>query len=185
MAGFNEKIVAEHSKPRRTLAERVRRGACLLNAAQYDEAIVELGAGLAIHSNPLQFYLASCAFDGQCAGSKRATMESLREAIAEDSENAQLHFLLGALLVEQGRMEEAELRFTQAVSISREHVEALVCLALCHRLRGEIRQGISLLQRAQAMRPNDAKIALFLAQAAKLGSEQGAAIDLCAVVTND
>ena len=169
------------------MAERVRRGACLLNAALYDEAIAELApvAGFDFKSEPLRAYLATGSFDYVDLSSGNRAIDSLREAIANDPENAGLHFHLGALLIEEGRLEEAELRFTQVLSISRDHVEALVSLGLSHQLRGELRQGVSLLQRAQAIRPGDAKIALLLAQAAKSGREQGAAIDLCAVVTDD
>ena len=92
---------------------------------------------------------------------------------------------LGVLLAEQDRFDEAELRFTQVVSISRDHVEALVSLALCHQRRLEAGQAIPYIRRAQALRPGDAKIALLLAQAAKLAHEQGEGIDICAVVTDD
>jgi thioredoxin-like negative regulator of GroEL len=182
-----EKILADQSKRRRTLTERVRRGACLLNAAKYDEAIAELeiGAGAAAGSDPLGCYLTDILRETNGIAASTFTIAELRQGIAADPENPAIHFQLGALLVEAGRLEEAELRFTQVLSISRDHVESLVCLGLVAQLRGEVRQGISLLQRAQGLRPDDPKIALLLAHAAKSGEQQGAAIDLCAVVTND
>ena len=187
MGSHNEKIVAERSKTRRPMAERVRRGACLLNAARYDEAIAELGMAVDVvpDADPLPSYAASCVHDQLGVASGHRAIDALREAIAGDSENAGLHFQLGALLAGGGRFEEAELRFTQVLSISRDHVEALVSLALCHQRRFEAGQAIPYLQRAQALRPGDAKIGLFLAQAAKMAHEQGVTIDLCAVVAND
>lgn len=187
MAGSNEKIIVEQSKSRRTMAERVRRGACLLNAAQYDEAIAELKMAAEVEPDdgPPRSLAATWFHDQVESNWRNQTFESLREAIAADPENAALHFQLGTMLAETGRFEEAELRFTQVLSISRDHPEALVSLALCHQRRFETGRAISYMQRAQALRPGDAKIALFLAQAAKWGSEHGEAIDLCAVVTND
>ncbi len=186
MGGLNEKILAGKSKSRRPLAERVRRGACLLNAAQYDEAIAELevGAETAAGPDPLRSYLADLFRTPGGIATRKLAIAELRDAIAADLENPSLHFQLGALLVEAGRLEEAELRFTQVLSISRDHVESLVCLALTFQLRGQLEQGISLLQRAQAIRPDDGKIALLLARAAKAGKQQGAAFDLCTTVTN-
>lgn len=185
MSGRQEKIVADRSKNKRPLAERVRRGACLLNAAQYDEAIAELesAAESSVRSDPLRSYLAD-AFPKPIGIARELTIRDLRDAIATDPENAALHFQLGTLLVEAGRLEEAELRFTQVLSISRDHVESLVCLGLTLQQRGQLGQGISLLQRAQALRPDDAKITLLLAHAAKAGKQHGAAFDLCTVVTS-
>ncbi len=158
--------------------ERIRRGLCLLNAALYDQAIAELDVAAQ-----------SLADAGQpCADPHESAIESihaLREAIAADPENNRLHFQLGTLLATEGCAEEAELRFAQVLSISRDHVEAIVALAMLHLQRDEIRQGISLLQRAQSLRPGDAKIALLLARSVKLVHQRGQAIDVCAVVAND
>ncbi len=187
MGSLHEKIVAEHSKSWRPMAERVRRGTCLLNAAQYDKAIAELGMAVEVapDADPLRSYLASCFHNQVGVGSGCRAVDALREAIAKDPENSGLHFHLGALLVEEGRLDEAELRFTQVLSISRDHAESLVSLGLCHQRRFESKQAISYLQRAQALRPGDATVALLLAQAAKMAHEQGRTIDVCAVVTND
>lgn len=187
MGSFNEKIIADQSRKRRPLAERVRRGVCLLNAAQYEEAIAELDAGQDVPHNvdPLKSYLATCMGDPTKTGPRDNSIIRLREAIAADPESPVLHFRLGALLIDAGRLDEAELRFTQVLSISRDHVEAIVCLALVHQRRGESGQSVSLLQRAQAIRPGDPRIALLLARAAKECKKQGAAIDLCVLVTND
>lgn len=187
MRSFNEKIIADQSRKRRPMAERVRRGACLLNAAQYDEAIAELESGMDVplNSDPLKSYLATCTNDSAGSGPRDNSITKLREAIAGDPENPALHFRLGALLIDAGRLDEAELRFTQVLSISRDHVEAIVCLALVHQHRGESGQSVSLLQRAQSLRPCDARIALLLARSAKECKKQGTAIDLCVLVTND
>ncbi|MFH0980743.1 MAG: tetratricopeptide repeat protein, partial [Planctomycetota bacterium] len=85
-----------------------------------------------------------------------------------------LHFQLATLLAAMGETEEAELRFTQAVTIDKQHTEALVGLALCHGARGQASEAVHRLQQAQARNPEDARTALLLAyalQAAAPGAE--------------
>lgn len=65
------------------------------------------------------------------AGKCDAAIQSLRESIRLNPEFAELHFQLGLLLTSLEDYDEAELRFTQALNIERDHTEALVSLALC------------------------------------------------------
>jgi len=110
------------------------------------------------------------------AGKASSAIESLRAAVRDDPECAELHFQLGTMLASMERFDEAELRFTQAITIDREQVSALISLALCCGARGAAREAVSYLQRAQARRPHDARIGLLLAEAAKAMQQQGLAV---------
>ncbi|MHC4696528.1 MAG: tetratricopeptide repeat protein [Planctomycetota bacterium] len=107
------------------------------------------------------------------SGKRDEAVAALREAIRDDPECAELHFQLGTLLTSLEQYEEAELRFTQALSIDRNHTEALVSLALCCGLRDAPGESVRHLQTAQTRRPHDARIGLLLAQAAKAMRQKG------------
>ena len=110
------------------------------------------------------------------AGKAGTAIESLRRAVRDDPECAELHVQLGTMLAATERFDEAELRFTQALTIDREQTEALISLALCCGARGAASEAVSYLQRAQARRPHDARIGLLLAEAAKAMQQQGLAV---------
>lgn len=110
------------------------------------------------------------------AGEREGAVEALREAIRTDPERAAYHFQLGALLASMDRYEEAELRFTQAVNIDPDLVDALVSLAMCCGARQAPAEALAHLQRAQARRPHDARIALLLAQAARAAHQAGLSV---------
>lgn len=112
------------------------------------------------------------------AASGRPTegIEALREAIRKDPERADYHFQLGTLLASMDRHEEAELRFTQAINIDRDHIDALVSLSLCCGVRNAPGEAVAHLQRAQCRRPHDARIALLLAQAARAAHQAGLSV---------
>jgi tetratricopeptide (TPR) repeat protein len=110
------------------------------------------------------------------AGKAGLAIESLRSAVRDDPECAELHFQLGTMLAATERFDEAELRFTQALTIDRDQAEALISLALCCGARGAASEAVSYLQRAQVRRPHDARIGLLLAEAAKAMQQQGLAV---------
>ncbi len=110
------------------------------------------------------------------AGDQSGAIASLRAGVRANPESAELHFQLGTLLGAQEQYEEAELRFTQALSIDRSHTEAMVNLALCSGRRGALGEAVAHLQRAQTARPHDPRIGLLLSQAAKALKEQGRAV---------
>jgi len=112
------------------------------------------------------------------SGDSRSAIEILRGAVGENPECAELHFQLGTLLAADEKFEEAELRFTQAINIDREHGEALVSLALCCGVRQNPQAALGHLHRAQTLRPFDARIGLLLAEAAKTSQQQGLAVRL-------
>lgn len=100
-------------------------------------------------------------------------IQSLRESVALNPECAELHFQLGTLLASLESYEEAELRFTQALNIDRRHTGALVSLAMCCGIRKAPAEALAHLQRAQSLKPHDARIGLLLAQAAKAVQQEG------------
>ncbi|HEY3242224.1 MAG TPA: tetratricopeptide repeat protein [Phycisphaerae bacterium] len=99
------------------------------------------------------------------SGQTQAAIVALRAAVRQQPECAELHFQLGTLLAAIDEYEEAELRFTQAVSIDRKHTDALVSLAMCRALQARTQDAIACLRRAQRQEPHDARIALLLSQA--------------------
>ncbi len=119
------------------------------------------------------------------AGNAAEAIESLRSALADNAECAELHFQLGTLLAAMERFEEAELRFTQAISIDRDHVQAMTSLALCCAARRSPSEALTHLQKAQLLRPHDAHIGLLLAQAAKAVEQQGLSVRVRAAVSAD
>ena len=93
-------------------------------------------------------------------------IEALRGAVSQNSESAELHFQLGVLLADRREYIEAELRFTQAANIDRNHTEALLNLAMCCGVRRAPEEAIKHLERAQQRAPHDGRIGVRLAQAA-------------------
>lgn len=199
-------------------ADQVRRGVCLLNAGNYDEAAAAFSQAQRLGSTDrsLPSYIAGCLIGRgradeaaqhwtrkieespsdsvsriRCAqtlwtaGKAGMAIESLRDAVRDDPECAELHFQLGTMLASQEKYDEAELRFTQALTIDREQAEALVSLALCCGARGAASEAVSYLQRAQARRPHDARIGLLLAEAAKAMQQQGLAVRVRAKISGD
>jgi len=185
MKSAREKILLERSASKRTMAERVRRSACLLNATLYDQAIAELNAGDECLGSALRTYLNESLVALIQQGEAPPEIDALRDRIALDSENPDLHFQLGVLLMDSEKYEEAELRFAQVVSISSDHAAALVGLACVHQLREEFGPAVSYLQRAQAIVPEDERLTLFLALAAKAAQEKKTTVDVCVTIAND
>lgn len=195
-------------------ADCIRRGVCLLNAGQYEQAIrvfervVELDAA----DDSVHAYQASAAIScGKFAsaaeefqkqiqrdsaditarvrhaltlwqdGQDEGAIDALRDGLRENPESAELHFQLGVLLAAMEHFEEAELRFTQAMTIAPEHAEAVVNLALCCLVRGAVSEALVHLRRSQSQQPDDPRIGLLLAQTAKAAREQGLAVHAAAV----
>ncbi|HRX85925.1 MAG TPA: tetratricopeptide repeat protein [Phycisphaerae bacterium] len=100
-------------------------------------------------------------------------VQTLRAGVADHPESAELHFQLGTLLAALDQEEEAELRFVQAITIDKQHADALVALGLTKAARREIGEALRYLHDAQRLRPGDARIALLLAQAAQAAEAAG------------
>ncbi len=157
--------------------------ACLMGAGQVDQAARQW-EGMIADEPDYAVHRIRHAQALWAAGDANAAVEALRHAIQNDPECAELHFQLGTMLAAMEWYDEAELRFTQALSINRDRTESLVSLALCRGARGAASEAVSYLQRAQARRPHDARIGLLLAQAAKAMKQQGLAVRLRANIAD-
>lgn len=161
--------VAKEDKPVPSLPSML--AACLLSqgdtggaAAQFKKQMSDTAPEAA----RIRFALSSWQ-----VGDHESAINALREGISENPNHAELHFQLGTLLATIENYDEAELRFTQAITIDRDHSEALVSLALCCGVRNSPQEAIRYLQKAQAKRRHDARIGLLLAQAAKAAHQRG------------
>ena len=121
----------------------------------------------------------------QSIGRKDDAVVVLRRGIAVNSENAELHFQLRVLLAAEDDHEEAELRFTQAINLDRNHTEAHVTLGMCCGVRGAPDEALEHLRQAQSRRPRDARIGMLLAHAAKAARQQGHTVGFCASMPDD
>lgn len=119
------------------------------------------------------------------AGRGDEAIQTLRDGMKAAPECSELHFQLGLLLASREQYEEAELRFTQALSIDADHTEARVNLALCRGAAGAPSDALSHLQQAQASRPFDARIAFLLASAAKAVRQEGYSVRVRASMPED
>lgn len=106
-------------------------------------------------------------------GSAPEALAILREGVAANPESAELHFQLGTMLAALDQHEEAELRFVQALAIDKDHADAHAALALACGARGDLQEALRHLQRAQWLRPEDARIALLLAQVSQAARAAG------------
>lgn len=169
--------LVEARRAEESMADRLRYGACLINASLYDLAIQKLDVPEKAGEGTSPEAREDIIF-----GSVHQTVYALRQAVARNAEDPEAHFQLGCLLIEIEDFEEAELRFTQVLSLSKDHADALLGLAHCRRLAGDINACVSVLQRAQKLRPHDASVMKVLAMAAKSARSEGTPIDVMAVL---
>lgn len=106
------------------------------------------------------------------SGKHSEAIRTLRNGVRNNADNAELHFQLGTMLSAIDQDEEAELRFTQALAIQKEHVDSLVSLAMCRGAQGDMSGALRSLEKAQKARPSDAGIALLLTHAARANSTE-------------
>jgi superkiller protein 3 len=106
-------------------------------------------------------------------GRPTEAIEYLRNSLRDHPDSAELHFQLGTLLAATDDYQEAELRFTQAITIEKNHTDALIALAQCCAVDQRVTEAKRHLERAQRRRPHDARIGLLLAQAARSLADQG------------
>ncbi|NOS99388.1 MAG: tetratricopeptide repeat protein [Phycisphaerales bacterium] len=98
-------------------------------------------------------------------GDAESAVASLRTSVAECPNCAELHFQLGNLLADIQDLDEAELRYTAAVDLDGRHADAMVNLAMCLAAKQDSARALRLLQRAQSVRPRDARIGFLLGMA--------------------
>ncbi|MFQ5461827.1 MAG: tetratricopeptide repeat protein, partial [Phycisphaerae bacterium] len=203
-------------------ANATRRGICLLNAGQpeqairlFEDALEAGGDGQSLPALMTACLLAMGDTDAAVTQARRSATETkapssartsarirlahalyeggrpdeaiatLREAIQETPDDGELHFQLGTLLAAAGETEEAELRFTQTLSIDRNHSEARVNLALCCGARHAPGEAVGHLQAALRRRPLDARIAMLLAQATAAARQNGRVVDVRATIPQE
>ncbi len=157
--------------------------ACLIARGRYGDAAEEFQKAVENDSNETTARIRH-AYALWEAGQRDDALGALREGVRQNPESAELHFQLGTLLAALEQYDEAELRFTQTLSIDRDHCEGLVSLAMCRGLRNVPAEAIGYLRRAQAVRPFDARIGVLLAQAAKAAQQRGQAVRLRAHMTS-
>ncbi len=171
-AGKEFTQAAHHGGTDESLASRL--AACLIGEGRFTEA-AEQFAHEAEQRDGSPVALIRRALTLSASGRPNDAIDLLREAIRNQPECAELHFQLGTLLTTMDQYEEAELRFAQTLSIDRSHAEAMVSLALCCGLPGRAgaEKSLSVLQRAQRLKPHDPRIAMLLAQAAQAQQREG------------
>lgn len=149
-------------------------GACFMGRGEPEKAAAKFGepaSGTVRTANQIRQ-----AYALRAAGRLDAAVEHLRDAARQNPESAELQFQLGLLLAETGRHDEAELRFSHAVSLQPGHTEALVSLGLCCGVRKAPAAAAKHLQAAQHQRPWDARIGLLLTQAVRAARDLGHAV---------
>ncbi len=149
---------------------------CYLAAGHYSDAAKALEAR-ALPDQRAVGDTVRLAYTLSAGGQTAQAILTLREAVRRDAESPELHFHLATLLSEIGEVAEAELRFAQVLSIDAGHVDAMVSLGLCYGARQDLESAFTWLQRAQAHRPNDARIGIMITQAAKAMHQSATTLD--------
>lgn len=149
--------------------------AALVGASRCEEASQRVSAQLERNPEDVTAIVRAAMLKWQ-DGDAQGAIQSLREAIALQPECAELHFQLGTMLAGSDEHEEAELRFTQAVTIDKNHVDALVGLAMCLGTRQSPGDALRHLERAQHLRPWDSRTALMMTIAARAAAQAGAPV---------
>ena len=118
-------------------------------------------------------------------GDTQRAITSLRGAIRDNPDCAELHYQLGNMLAAMDETEEAEDRYTQAVAIDNNHADALVGLALCCGAREDAATAVRHLARAQRLKPTCPRVARLLTLAAKGARSRDVAIDISTKMPSD
>jgi len=92
--------------------------------------------------------------------------ESYRKAMALDAKDPRWPHLLGGLLQDAGRLDEAVTAYNRALELAPEDVPALVHLGEIHLLQGRREEGEAALRKALTAVPEDAATNALLGQAA-------------------
>jgi tetratricopeptide (TPR) repeat protein len=99
------------AEPTVAIAEDMARAAALMNSRQFAEAR-KIYEGLAAKHPDIKQIRPLIARSYYGEGNKAAAIEHLRQALAEDGENAEVKILLASTLMEQGQADEARQLLT-------------------------------------------------------------------------
>jgi tetratricopeptide (TPR) repeat protein len=98
--------------------------------------------------------------EGDAAGAARA----LEQAVHGDPDLVDAHVLLGSIRMEEGRLDEAELRFRAAIAADEESVAGYGSLGLLHLRRGDTAAARAALERALEIDPGNQDVLGLLRQ---------------------
>lgn len=98
---------------------------------------------------------------------------SYRYALLLNPVNYYTHLNLGRCLLKTEEYEEAVKKFSKAISLSPNFIEAYVGLSLTHNLLGEFNESIIILKKALEISPNDSNLYYHLGITYEYGIEQG------------
>ncbi len=156
----------------------------LLGSGRYQDAAAEFEKNIEHHPDDVDSIIRLALVQWK-SGKPQSAIDTLRSAVTRYPNNAELHFQLGTLLAGLDENEEAELRFTQAIVIDRNHTEAQVSLAMCLGSRQDVVGAVRHLSTAQHNDPGNARIALLLSCAAKACQDLGEEVTVRADMPED
>lgn len=134
----------------------------LLSAGEPERALL-LVARLLAHapdSNPLQM---TAGYAARQLGRTAEALEHFRSAAATDPQNPSIACEIAATLMRDGRIDEAEIEYRDALRLAPNHVNALRGLANVARSREQWLAALEHLQAARRLRSNDPQIQVELA----------------------
>jgi predicted O-linked N-acetylglucosamine transferase (SPINDLY family) len=132
------------------LARRRKAAGALVDA---DAAVRRALAVRPDHEDALRL-LCEISFD---AGTPGAAVEPLVRAIAASSEVPAFHYLLGAVLQEQGKLDDALACLRRALELDPRLAKAHYNLGNAYRQTGEIDRAMESIERAVALKPHNAE----------------------------
>ena len=88
-------------------------------------------------------------------GEPAAAIQHLRKALKEHPRYVEAHYLLGSLLLDQSRLEEAEQEFRTAIKLNPDFAPAYIALGSLRNRQGMFRQAEEFLEKGMALDPED------------------------------
>ncbi|UCE20897.1 MAG: tetratricopeptide repeat protein, partial [Candidatus Aminicenantes bacterium] len=94
----------------------------------------------------------------------RTAIVQVQEQILATPEDADLHCQLAALLLKEGRYDDAEQSLQKALQIETNHVKSLLILSNLYRRKYEFFKGLEVLQELKSLFPENEKVQLLEAR---------------------
>jgi tetratricopeptide (TPR) repeat protein len=95
-------------------------------------------------------------------GRIQAAKETLREAASQDSRSGEVHFALGRVAIAGGQGDDALVEFERARALGFETAELFTELGTAYQSVGRHEEALEALELAAKLRPDDARVRLFL-----------------------